>query len=154
MAQKTKMQTEEENNETKRLRKKEETAYESVFVYLNIQQIMKMLAFIFLFSLRTCSKSLKDIYSTTSILLAASFKHLRTDRATECVFRASRSTLFENFPTLRQPRWCLHHFNECTALPEKNSGHITCNFEVAFNIIWLLDLCYCKVFGFLSDIKT
>ena len=30
------MQTEEENNETKRLQKKEETAYESVFVYLNI----------------------------------------------------------------------------------------------------------------------
>ena len=95
-----------------RLRRKRRNCLRKCFYLLKYVIDHENVGFFFLFSLRTCSKSLKDyIVYTTSILLAASFKHLRTDRATECVFRASGSTLFKNFPTLRQPWWCLYQFN-------------------------------------------
>ena len=46
-------------------------------------------------------------------------RNLRSDRARECIFRASGGTNFENFTAQCQP-WChLPGFNVCTALPKK-----------------------------------
>ena len=43
----------------------------------------------------------------------------RTDRAGECIFRASGGTNFENFPAQRQLWWCLRGFDVYTGLPKK-----------------------------------
>lgn len=53
--------------------------------------------------------------------------NLRTYRATECIFRASGGSNFENFTTQHQPWWHLWGFNICISLPKKNSGYVTAN---------------------------
>ena len=39
--------------------------------------------------------------------------NLRTDRAKEYIFSASRDANFENLPARHQPWWCLYGFDVC-----------------------------------------
>ena len=62
-------------------------------------------------------------------------RNLRTDRAGECICRASEGTNFENFSAQRQP-WChLCGLNVCTGQPKKNSGYVT---DSCFLLVWTL----------------
>ena len=46
-------------------------------------------------------------------------RNLRTDRARECIFRASECKNFEDFPSRCQPWWHLCGFDVCNGLPKK-----------------------------------
>ena len=52
-------------------------------------------------------------------------RNLRTDRAGECIYRASGGTNFQNFSTQCQTWWHVGGIDVCTGLLKKNSGYVT-----------------------------
>ena len=60
-------------------------------------------------------------------------RNLRTDRARQCIFRASEDTNLENSPSGCQTWWHLYGFNVCTGMPKKSSGYVTNSIKIEFH---------------------